>query len=162
MKLTVMLPSLLLAAGGSTFAAAQTAAPSSADHVMVTAQEIKWSAAPASLPKGAEISLLHGDPSKNGLFVMRLKMPAGYTIPPHKHPGTEVVTVISGTFHLGMGEAAEKSKAKALPAGSLFVFPPGMAHFAHVDQETIVQISTTGPWGVDYINPQDDPRKAPK
>ena len=109
--------------------------------------------------KGAEFAVLFGDPSKEGLFAMRLKLPKGYEIPPHSHPKPEVVTVISGTFRLGMGETADQSKAQTLPAGSFFAFPPGMAHYASADGETVVQISTNGPWGLTYVNPKDDPRQ---
>src|SRR5262249_35805497 len=86
-----------------------------------------------------------GDPGKDGLFVLRLKLPKGYAIPPHTHPKPEIVTVISGTFTLGMGNVADKSNAKPLPAGSFFAFAPGMAHYAFTDEETVVQINSTGP-----------------
>ena len=89
---------------------------------------------------------------------MRLKLPAGYSVPPHTHPVDEAVTVISGTFSLGMGETADQSKAQALPAGSFFALPPGTAHYVFIDEETIIQISTVGPWGLTYVNPADDPR----
>ncbi len=154
------LPAFLVSA----FAAAGIAAtPAQATethaHKILSPQDVKWAPGPASLPSGAQVAVLHGDPGKEGLFVMRLKMPNGYQIPPHTHPGMEVVTVISGTFRLGMGETADPSKAQALPAGSLFVFPPGMAHYASADGETVVQISTNGPWGLTYVNPKDDPRQ---
>jgi hypothetical protein len=71
----------------------------------------------------------------------------------------KVVTVISGTFKLGSGEIAEKDKARPLSAGSFFAFSPGMMHFAYTDEETVVQVSSTGPWGLRYVNPQDDPRQ---
>lgn len=129
---------------------------------MVTAQEIPWSAGPASLPAGAQVTTLYGDASKEGLFAIRLKLPAGYVIPPHTHPRPEVVTVISGTFHLGMGEVADRTKTKALPAGSFFAFAPGMAHFAFMDEETVVQLNSIGPWGLNYVNPADDPRRRPQ
>ena len=103
--------------------------------------------------------MLFGDPSKEGLFAMRVKFPAGYAIPPHTHPVDEVVTVVSGTFKLGMGETADKGAANPLPAGSFFALPPNTAHFAYADEETVVQITTIGPWGLTYINPADDPRK---
>ena len=103
--------------------------------------------------------MLLGDPSKEGLFVIRLKAPKGYRIPPHTHPNQEVVTVISGTINLGMGETADPAKAKALPAGTLYSLPPGMAHFARFEEETVIQVSTIGPWGINYINPKDDPRQ---
>jgi len=71
----------------------------------------------------------------------------------------ENVTVISGNFQLGMGKTADKSKANALPAGSFFSLPPGMAHYAYTDEETVIQINTLGPWSLKYVNPGDDPRK---
>jgi quercetin dioxygenase-like cupin family protein len=80
-------------------------------------------------------------------------------VPPHHHPATEVLTVISGTFHLGMGEEADRGATKPLPAGSLAVIPPGHPHFAYVDEETVVQLNSVGPFGVTYVNAEDDPRQ---
>src|SRR4051812_49516779 len=73
--------------------------------------------APPTLPKGAEISVLSGDPSKDGPFVIRLKMPSGYKFPAHNHPKDEYVTVISGNFHVGMGDKLDEKKAVELTAG---------------------------------------------
>lgn len=140
-------------------ALAGAASSQGTDHKMLGPQEIKWVKAPPSVPPGAEASTLYGDPGKDGLFVLRLKLPKGYAIPPHTHPKPEIVTVISGTFILGMGEVADKSKAKPLPAGSFFAFAPGMPHYAFTDEETVVQINSTGPWGINYVNPKDDPRQ---
>jgi quercetin dioxygenase-like cupin family protein len=128
-------------------------------HQIVSPQEIKWGPAPAVLPPGAQAAVLFGDPSKEGLFALRLKLPEGYRVPPHTHPVDEVVTVISGTFSLGMGETADQSTAQPLPAGSFFALPPGTAHYVFIDEETVIQISTIGPWGLTYINPEDDPRQ---
>lgn len=140
--------------------AAPTALTQTADgHKIISAQEIKWAPGPGSIPSGAEAAVLYGDPSKEGLFALRLKLPKDYHIPPHTHPKPEVVTVISGTFRLGMGEKADKSKAQALPAGSFFALSPGMAHFAFADEDTVIQLNSTGPWGLNYVNPADDPRK---
>jgi quercetin dioxygenase-like cupin family protein len=131
----------------------------SAEHKIVQSQDIKWEPMSAALPPGAQRTVLLGDPSKGGLFVTRLKLPKGYRIPPHTHPNQEVVTVISGTINLGMGETADPAKAKALPAGTFFAVPTGMAHFSYFEEETIIQSSAIGPWGINYINPKDDPRK---
>ena len=103
--------------------------------------------------------MLYGDPGKEGLFALRLKLPKGYHIPPHTHPKPEVVTVVSGTFRLGMGETADQSKAKSLPSGSFFALSPGMAHFAYADEDAVVQLNSNGPWGITYVNPKDDPRQ---
>src|SRR4051794_129374 len=87
-------------------------------EVMVTPTDIKWQDGPASLPKGAKMALLEGDPSKEGPFVMRAKLPDGYKIPPHTHLKDERVTVISGTLNLGMGGKFDEKEGMALPAGS--------------------------------------------
>src|SRR4051794_9866499 len=94
-------------------------------HKVIQPQEVKWGPAPAMLPTGAQVAVLFGDPSKPGLFAMRLKAPKGYSIAPHSHPTDEVVTVISGTMDLGMGETPDPTKAKALPAGTFFALSPG-------------------------------------
>ena len=135
------------------------AAGNSPDHGMFRPDQVKWTSGPPSLPPGAEYAMLEGDPSKEGYFAMRLKLPSGYRIPPHTHPNVERVTVISGTFHLGMGGTFDRGAAHALPAGSYTFMRPGMQHFAWADGETVVQIATTGPWRIDYVNAADDPRK---
>ena len=129
-----------------------------AKHIVILPSDVKWEDLPA-LPPGAKAALLEGDPSKEGFFTIRAKFPDGYQIPPHVHPGPERVTVLSGTFHLGMGDKLDKDAAKALPAGSYTSMPPQMHHYAWSEGETIVQISTMGPWGITYLNPSDDPRK---
>jgi len=139
--------------GIASFASAEDA------HTVIAPNEVKWGPGPKALPPGAEAVVLFGDPSKEGLFALRLKLPAGYAIAPHTHPAYEVDTVISGTINLGMGETADRSSAKAVPTGSFFAMPPGMAHFAYFDEETVLQLTTNGPWGITYINPADDPRK---
>jgi quercetin dioxygenase-like cupin family protein len=105
-------------------------APAQDAHKIVSAQEIKWVPAPPSVPPGAQVAVLYGDLSKEGMFSFRIKFPSGYVVPPHRHPQPEIATVIFGTFRLGMGEKADKSETHALPAGSFFAFSPGMAHFA--------------------------------
>ena len=128
-------------------------------HKLTTAQEIEWRAGPPSIAEGAQMVVLYGDPSKDGLFAMRLKLPAGYRIAPHTHPKPEVVTVISGTARLGMGDTAEREKAEVLPAGSFFAMPPGMTHYLYSDGETVIQLNSTGPWSLTYVDPNDDPRR---
>ena len=124
--------------------------------------EIQWKDGPASLPPGAKIAVLEGDPTKEGPFVFRVKVPDGYKIPPHTHPKPERVTVIAGTFHLGMGARFDSSKGTAMPAGSYGTWPPGMKHYVWVKGETIVQFHGDGPWTINYVNPDDDPRKEKK
>ena len=129
-------------------------------HKMLSPQEIKWAPAPPSIPPGAEAAVLYGDPSKDEMFAMRLKFPKGYKIAPHTHPKPEILTVISGTFRLGMGETADHAKATAFAPGSFIALSPGTAHFAFADDDnTVVQLNSTGPWSLSYINQADDPRK---
>src|SRR5262245_44325955 len=146
---------------GAALAALFCGSPAGAmdDHTILTPDEVKWGPAPPSIPKGAQAAAIYGDPSKDSLFALRLKMPKGYHIPPHTHPKPEVVTVISGTFRLGMGKTADQSKGQALTAGSFFALEPGMEHFAYADEDTVVQLNSTGPWGLTYVNPKDDPRQ---
>ncbi|MNT26949.1 Cupin domain protein [compost metagenome] len=128
-----------------------------ADHVMMKPQEIKWTEAPSSLPAGAKAAVLYGDPAAAGPFAMRLKFPAKWVVPNHFHPQDENVTVISGTFHMTMGDDP-KAKATALPAGSFARMKAGTHHMARAEKETVVQINGMGPWGITYVNPNDDPR----
>jgi quercetin dioxygenase-like cupin family protein len=120
--------------------------------------DMKWQAGPPSLPAGAKLALLEGDPTKEGPFTMRLLLPDGYKIPPHTHPKVEHVTVISGTFNLGMGEKFDESAGQQMPAGTFAFWPAGMKHFAWAKRETTIQLHGIGPWTINYLNPADDPR----
>ena len=120
--------------------------------------EIKWQDGPDSLPKGAKIAILEGDPNKEGPFVFRVKVPDGYRIPVHTHPKTERVTVIAGTFNIGMGEKFDEKASKPMPAGTYGYWDSGMKHFVFVKGETVVQFHGMGPWSIKYVNPKDDPR----
>lgn len=129
------------------------------DHAVVPADKVTWAPGPASIPPGSEAAVLYGDPGKEGLFALRLKLPAGYAIAPHSHPKAEIVTVISGTFKLGTGDTADENQTVPLPAGSFFAFEPGMTHYVFTDEETVVQLNSFGPWAINYVNPADDPRQ---
>jgi quercetin dioxygenase-like cupin family protein len=155
MKLT-----FFLLAAGSALTAFLATAEEAPRHKMLTPSEVAWAPAPPSLPPGASVAVLYGDPAKDGLFAMRLKFPKGYRIPPHTHPKPEIITVISGTFRLGL--AGGHHAAKAFAAGSFLSMEPGTAHFAGADEETVVQLNSIGPWGVTYLDPRDDPRAKPR
>jgi quercetin dioxygenase-like cupin family protein len=128
-------------------------------HTEVHADAVKWGAAPPSLPPGAQGAVLLGSPGKEGPFVLRLKFPAGFVIPPHRHSKDEFVTVISGKFAISAGENANRASMKPLPPASFVHLPAGMAHHAWAEVESVVQINGTGPFDVIYIDPKDDPRK---
>jgi quercetin dioxygenase-like cupin family protein len=130
--------------------------------VLNTPDKVKWKAGPPSLPKGAQMAVLEGDPGKEGPFVFRVKVPDGYRVPPHTHPKTERVTVISGTFNIGMGKTFDAKATKPMPAGSYGYWEAGMEHFVFVKGETVVQFHGIGPWSIKYVNPDDDPRNQKK
>lgn len=120
--------------------------------------DIKWGPAPPFFPAGARFAVLQGDPSKDGVYTVRLEMPAGYFIAPHFHPTDENVTVISGSFEVGMGDAEDVSKAMVLPAGGFIVAPAAAHHYARAKTATVVQVHGTGPFAITYVDAKDDPR----
>ncbi len=124
-----------------------------APNIILAPDELQWKAGPPALP-GAKIAVLEGDPAKRGFFVMRIKLPSGTKIQPHVHMKRERVTVISGKFNLAMGDKPENPIV--LPAGSYFSLSPHTAHNAWVDEETVVQISTTGPWSFKPIQKETE------
>jgi quercetin dioxygenase-like cupin family protein len=127
-------------------------------HSIAMPETLKW-VDPAVLP-GAKLAVVQGDPSKEGLFVYRLKMPAAYKIPPHIHKASENVTVLTGSFFIGIGEKFDVKAGHELPTGGFVSIPPSHAHFAWAgDRETIVQVHGFGPTDLVFVNPADDPRK---
>ena len=132
-------------------------------HKLVTPDMVKWGPAPPSLPPGAQLAVLDGDPAKAGApYVLRAKLPDGYKVPPHWHPVDENVTVLKGALVMGLGEKFDKSAGKELPVGSYSKMPKGVRHFAWAKGETVIQLNGTGPFEIHYVNPADDPRKKPR
>lgn len=121
---------------------------------------LKWGPAPPFFPAGARFAVLQGDPGQTGLYTVRLEMPPGYTIRPHSHPTDELVTVISGTLALGMGDTVGTKDATVLPAGGFVAAKAQMHHFAVARGRTVVQVHGAGPFAITYVNPKDDPRNA--
>lgn len=146
---TVLIASLLSGAAGAT------------DMILLTPSDIKWADTPA-LPPGAKVAVLEGKMSEAVPITARIKLPANYRIPPHWHPVVERVTVLSGTFHYGMGETFDKKTTRALGAGSLVVMPPEMRHYVWTKEATVIQLNVQGPWAIHYVNPADDPRQQAK
>lgn len=153
---TLRLAALLCLLPALTPAGAEPAAHGG--HVMVDADQLVWKDNP-TLPPGARIAVVEGNPKEAGLFALRLKLPAGYRIPPHEHPVTGHVTVLAGTFHIAVGERFDPAAGDAVPAGGYSLMPANTRHYAWTDGETIIQIHGLGPWGIKYVNPDDDPRQ---
>ena len=135
-----------------------SAMPAQESPVLVSPADVKWVDAPPSLPAGSKVAVLYGDSTKEGPFTMRAKLPADYKVPPHFHPATETVTILSGTLHMSMGDTFDASKAKAMGAGSFAALPGKSPHFVFTKEETVIQVSGMGPFSVTYVNPADDPR----
>ena len=130
------------------------------DHVVVRPDAIKWGHAPPGLPPGSQMAALVGDPSKAGVpYVIRAKLPDGYKVPPHWHPSDENVTVLKGALLIGKGEKFDTSKMEEMPAGSFMRMPKTTRHFAAAKGETILQLHGIGPFEINYVNLDDDPRK---
>ena len=131
-------------------------------HSFVRPADVKWGDPPPVFAKGAHFTVISGDPSKEGLYVVRLKMPAGYKIMPHWHPTDEHVTVLSGTLALGMGDDFTAKTMTKLPAGGYAVLPANMHHYAMATTAAVVQVHGIGPFQLTYVHPEDDPSKAPE
>lgn len=152
----LLITALTLTAGS---AAAQGSPETKTHAIIALPDQVAWSAGPASLPPGAKSAVLEGSPAEPGPFTLRLLLPNRYRIPPHFHPGIEHVTVVKGTFKVGMGDKFDGSAMTPLPAGTFAALAPGTRHFAESQGETILQLHGVGPWGITYVNPADDPRK---
>ena len=127
-------------------------------HIMLNASELEWGPI-ASMAPGAQFVLLEGDLGKDEPFTFRLKLPAGYVLAPHIHPAYERVTVLSGTFHFGHGRTLDRAQTMALEPGGFAVMAPGEPMFGFTDEPTVIQLHGKGPWGIEYLDPADDPRR---
>lgn len=161
--------SILVAAAFASLAtiplAAQSAPATKAERPHATIalpDNIQWGPGPAVLPAGARAAILEGNPADAGPFTLRLELPSGYRIPPHFHHVPEHVTVMSGSFYVGMGETFDATKTTELTAGAFGVIEPGMRHFATTKVKTVIQLHGVGPWSLVYVNPADDPRTKAK
>ena len=122
----------------------------------------KWMDGTAvGLPKGSQLMVVKGDPSKAGDFTVHLKFPADFMVPPHSHPGDETVRVITGgPLHYGMGDKADMANPGTLEKGYHVTLGANMNHWAHAPVATVVQVDGKGPFAIKYVNPADDPRTA--
>jgi quercetin dioxygenase-like cupin family protein len=132
-------------------APAQAASP----HVVLQGADVKWGDPPPAFEKGAQAAVLSGDPGKAGLFVIRLKVPAGYRIANHWHPTDEHVTVLDGDFTIQMDDAAQ---TQTLSRDAYLQLPAHMHHAVSTKGGMTVQISAMGPFELTYVDPKDDPR----
>lgn len=149
---------ILLGAGQG--ALADDAAHSSGMVLLPSDAAVHWAPAPASLPKGTQLAVLAGDPAKPGPFVLRVLFPAHTTVAPHTHSTAENLTVISGSLMHAMGPTLERSRGQQLAAGGFVYLPGAMPHSVWTTAEPAeVQVTGTGPFGLNYINPTEDPSR---
>ena len=141
---------LLIIAGLSGAVTAQTGA---ASVVALTPSEMTWTAQGALAAPGLEQLNLVGDPTRPGPYTLRLKFPKGFRIAPHTHPDSREVTILSGVYATGYGETFDDAKLKILPAGSFYTEPANVPHFIEIKEETVLQVSGTGPSGRKFILP---------
>jgi mannose-6-phosphate isomerase-like protein (cupin superfamily) len=125
----------------------------------INVAELKWGDAPPDLPRGAQLAVLHGDPTQKVPFTMRLKVPTGYKLPPHWHTQDEQLTILSGTFVMHMGDTMD-APATILTAGAYHFLPAKAHHSAEARGETVIQIHGVGPFDIHYLNPADNPKAA--
>ncbi|MGB2816713.1 MAG: cupin domain-containing protein [Burkholderiaceae bacterium] len=151
-------PLVFAAGAGFALTSAAVHTGTEKDPTIVAGDAVAWGAAPPSLPSGAQAAVLYGNPGKEGPFVLRLRFPAGFVVPPHRHSKDELVTVISGRFSIIAGEKIDRAAFKPLPAASFVNLPAGTAHYAIAETESVVQITGLGPFDITYANKNDDPR----
>lgn len=132
-----------------------------AKPVIMVPSDLNWGPSPA-LAAGVTVSMLYGDLGKAEPVGFRIKLPKGGMLAPHTHPVDERVTVITGAFAMGEGTTFDKALLKDMPVGSVAIFPTGCPMFGYAHEETVIQVNAEGPWGITYINPEDDPRKQKK
>ncbi len=131
------------------------AAQKGGNHKIIMPESLKWQPYVGRAMK----AVVSGDPSKSGPYVMRIKSPDGFRIPPHWHPQDENLTVLSGTFRLGTGEKWDDAALRDLEPGVFLLIPREMRHFAGSRGETIIQLHGMGPFQINWVNPADDPNR---
>jgi quercetin dioxygenase-like cupin family protein len=157
MKMLAFVMTAAVLVGGT---AAHVALAQGHEHVIQAPEDAKWGPAPPFVPRGAQIAVLSGDPSKAAPYAVRLKFPANYAIPAHSHPTDENVVVTSGAVTFGMGNKLAKGAAanKTVGVGGYFLAPTGMNHFAYTTSESTIVLYGIGPVEFKYVDPNDDPR----
>lgn len=158
MNATLRFLSLATLAGALIAASGLQAEPYHGEgHLIGSPDDLSWGPV-GSMGEGAEMAIIEGDLSEEAPFTMRLRLEDGYEIKPHIHPAYERVTVLSGTLHFAHGEEYDEDATQALSAGGYAIMAPGEPMFGYAEGETVFQLHGEGPWGIEYLDPADDPR----
>jgi quercetin dioxygenase-like cupin family protein len=124
----------------------------------VLPEQIDWQPFPA-FPPSVRLAVVVGQPAEKALYIVRVKVPGGVKLMPHRHPEDRVYTVISGVFYIGLGDRFDETKLQAYSPGAVVVLPGNTSHFHWAKAgEYVTQVSAIGPLGISYVNPADDPR----
>jgi quercetin dioxygenase-like cupin family protein len=125
---------------------------SAAAHKIVHYGDLKWT----PIIKGCDFAVVSGDPDAEGSpFVVRFRCADGANVPAHWHPTDENLTVLKGTFLIGMGDSYDETKLQTMNTGNFLSMPKEMRHFATCKGETIVQVHGAGPFKVNWVNPAE-------
>ncbi len=134
--------------------------PGEAVFKSILPEDIDWQPFPA-FPPSARLAVLVGEPTQAGPYVIRVKVPAGVKLMPHRHPEDRIYTVMSGVFYIGRGDQFDGDKVNAYPPGTVIVLPGDTWHFHWAKSgEYVTQVTAIGPLGLEYKETQDDPRNA--
>ena len=132
--------------------------PGQSTFAAILPEEVDWKAFP-SFPPSARLAVVVGEPSQDGPYTIRVKVPRGVKLMPHRHPEDRVYRVISGTFYIGLGDEFDAEKLQAYPPGAVIILPGNTSHFHWAKSgEYVTQVTAIGPLGLDYVNSNDDPR----
>jgi hypothetical protein len=132
--------------------------PGEASFKATLPEDIKWKPFPA-FPPSVCLAVVVGEPSKEGPYTIRVRVPHDVKLMPHRHPEDRVYTVISGVFYIGLGDQFDADKLQAYPPGAVVVLPGDTPHFHWAKSgEYISQVTAMGPLGLEYLDPKDDPR----
>jgi quercetin dioxygenase-like cupin family protein len=124
----------------------------------ILSEDIEWKPFPA-FPPSVRLAVVVGQPSEAGPYVVRVRVPHGVKLMPHKHAEDRVYTVMSGVFYIGLGDEFDADKLEAYPPGAVIILPGNAAHFHWAKSgEYVTQVSAIGPLGLKYVNSSDDPR----
>ena len=133
--------------------------PGQAVFKAILSEDVTWEPFPA-FPPSVRLAVIVGEPSQAGPYVIRVRVPGGVKLMPHKHPEDRVYTVISGVFYIGLGDQFDPDRLQAYSPGSVIVLPGNTSHFHWARSgEYISQVNAIGPLGLEYVNPKDDPRR---
>ena len=124
----------------------------------VLPEDIEWKPF-AAFPPSVRLAIVVGEPSQPAAYVIRVKVPAGVKLMPHRHPEDRVYTVISGVFYIGLGDEFDADQLHAYPPGSVIVLPGNTSHYHWAKSgEYVTQVTAIGPLGLEYMHSEDDPR----